>query len=283
MRRLLALATVLVSLVALGGVAGAMTSSSPPDGDHTPAVVALLIQLRDPAGSAVSVCSGTLVSPTVVVTASHCVAFLDEFATARLYVTNDPTLAADANGIAPLASIAHLSPVATLHPNPAYKQAVGTDRYREDVSALVVSDAAALSRPGGIEFPALPTAGLLDQLQATKALASTPFTVMGYGTEQQVTGGGPRTFADTDERRSADLYANSLNPQWVHQAQKVKADTGGACYGDSGGPSFISNAGHSTLVAVTSTGDMPCWATNVASRIDRTSVLAFLAPIIAAS
>jgi hypothetical protein len=282
MRRLLAIATVALSVVALGGVAGAMTSTSTPDGDATPAVVSLLIQLSDPS-AAVSVCSGTLVSPTVVVTASHCVAFLDDFAIERLFVTNDPTLAADANAIIPLASIAHLSPVATLHLNPAYKEAMGTDLYREDVSALVVSDAASLSRPGGIDLPRLPTAGLLDQLQAAKALDSTPFTVMGYGTEQQLVGGGPKTFPESNERRSAVLYANSLNPQWVHQAQKLKADTGGACYGDSGGPSFISNAGHPTLVAVTSTGDMPCWATNVSSRIDRPSVLAFLAPIIAGS
>ena len=281
MRRLIVCSVLVVSVLALGARADAMTSSSTVDGDATPAVGTFLGQVPDPPTDAVPLCSGPLVSPTVVVTASHCVALFDDVAISRILVSNDPAPDPDGDGIVHLASLQHLSSVRSLHLNPGYKEAVGTDRYREDVSAVVVADPAALSRLGGVAYPQLPSPGVLDRLQATKALATTPFTVMGYGTEQKADG-GPPAFPDSGQRRSAVLYAGSLNPQWVHQSQKVKAATGGACYGDSGGPSFLGGPSDRTLVAVTSTGDIPCWSTNVASRVDRASVLAFLAPILAA-
>ena len=53
-------------------------------------------------------------------------------------------------------------------------------------------DPAALARPGGIVYPALPSAGVLDQLQKDKTLRTTPIQVMGYGnaTSYQFPGGG---------------------------------------------------------------------------------------------
>ena len=47
----------------------------------------------------------------------------------------------------------------------------------------------------------------------------------------------------------------------------------GACYGDSGGPTFLGAAESEgdVVVAVTSTGDNPCYSTNVSGRTDTAS------------
>jgi secreted trypsin-like serine protease len=52
----------------------------------------------------------------------------------------------------------------------------------------------------------------------------------------------------------------------------------GACYGDSGGPTFLGAAPNDgdVVLAVTSTGDLPCYSTNVAARTDSPSARAFL-------
>lgn len=57
-------------------------------------------------------------------------------------------------------------------------------------------------------------------------------------------------------------------------------DLGGACYGDSGGPNFIMIGGALVLAATTITGDTPCYATNVAYRVDTANARTFLAPYV---
>ncbi|MFJ7912351.1 hypothetical protein [Kitasatospora sp. NPDC096204] len=55
----------------------------------------------------------------------------------------------------------------------------------------------------------------------------------------------------------------------------------GGVTGDSGGPNFATIDGRSLLVATTITGDGPCYATNVAYRLDTPVARAFLAPFVA--
>lgn len=268
-----------VTVASLAGPAGSMTSRSQPDGDDHPAVVALLVDVGG--GSAFQFCSGTLVTPSVVVSASHCVSAAERFwGAARVLVTNDPVLTDDSTGRTTVADLEHVSRADELVVNPAYRPGVGVDSYREDVSALTVEDPAALDRPGGVTFPALPEAGLLDRFRG-KTLRSTTFTLMGYGTEEQVVGPGGPTFPRTDERRLAEVGANALDGQFLHESQQIHRDEPGACYGDSGGPTFVTLDGEWTIVGVTSTGDIPCWSTNTAARIDRQTVLEFLAPLVA--
>jgi hypothetical protein len=51
---------------------------------------------------------------------------------------------------------------------------------------------------------------------------------------------------------------------------------GGACYGDSGGPNFVTIDGNLVLAGTTITGDNPCYATNVAYRTNTDTVRDFL-------
>lgn len=89
----------------------------------------------------------------------------------------------------------------------------------------------------------------------------------------------PALGCSSHERRFADLTIAALNKQVIHESQNVAQGSAGACYGDSGGPTFATIDSSWTILGVTSTGDIPCWATNTASRIDRASVLSFLAGV----
>src|SRR4051794_27291075 len=106
--------------------------------------------------------------------------------------------------------------------------------------------------------------------------------VLSYGSEAKVIPAnvGP-TFPESGERRSATLPTIALDKQWIHQDQYVGKNPAqaGACYGDSGGPSLITVDRATYVVGVTSTGEGPCFATNVASRVDTPSALHFLGQI----
>ena len=57
---------------------------------------------------------------------------------------------------------------------------------------------------------------------------------------------------------------------------------GGTCFGDSGGPNFLTMNGKQILVASTVTGDAVCRSTNVVQRLDTVSAQGFLAFVNAA-
>jgi hypothetical protein len=265
-----------VALLMTAAPTSAMTDLAEFDGTAHPSVVALLY--RTPDGSkAYQYCTGTLISPTVVLTASHCNDGLLETGW-DLIVTNDPILPpVDATGWFP-ATLKNVAIVKQIVTNPLYERG-----YRDDVSAQVIAPPKGKGW-GTIGFPALPAAGVLDRMQAAGTLKSTATTVLGYGTIQKtvVQGAGP-AFLDSSERRSAVMFTKALDSLWIHQEMSISKDQGGACYGDSGGPSLMDLNGRDTVVGVTSTGDNACYATNVSSRVDTASALAFLSGVLRAN
>lgn len=249
-RSILAVAATACALAPASAVG--ITTTGHPDGGLHPNVGAMLTAL--PGGGYAQVCSVTLVSPTVVVTASHCTS----------YVAADP--AADFVTFDALASPTPDVIPATAVTNPRYRRG-----YRDDVSVMV------LSRPvTGITPAALPPLGYLDRAGLRR---SSRLTVVGYGTSEQVTGGGPPRFPDTSGRWYAVGGFTSLTPEWLKMSQNAARGDAGACYGDSGGPTFLGAAPDDgdVVVAVTSTGDTPCYATNVGTRTDTPSAREFLA------
>lgn len=234
---------------------------------------AFIVQAPD--GRIFPICSGTLIAPTVFLTASHCTVFFEQDLAPdgfTAFVSFDSPI--------PFGNITSTSTklvaVTDVFSNPLFNQAQSDS---QDIAVLLVDPRGTR----GITPAVLPPAGLLDQLSAQNGLKTAIFTAAGYGLQNRVTGGGQPFFQDANPvpRMFAFSSFNSLNGGYLRLSQNPSTGNGGTCFGDSGGPNFLNVNGVRTLVAITITGDSVCRSTNVDYRLDTTSARAFLAPFVA--
>jgi V8-like Glu-specific endopeptidase len=231
------LVTLVASLVAVAP-ASAITNGSP-DGDGHPSVGGLVAATAYSDGTWIY-CSGTLISPTVFLTAAHCaegdrvrVSFSSAYQDGdRVY-----------NG--------------TWHGDPAYNQSQSDPH---DIAVVVLDKAVK-----GITPSKLPQANSLSNLPKTQQ-----FTSVGYGAYEVVRG---QPYYN-DVRGVATGTLNSINPAWLRISQNPSTGSGGTCYGDSGGPNFLGTS--DVIAATTITGDTACRSTNVDYRLDTPSARSFL-------
>jgi hypothetical protein len=246
MRTRIAAVAVLV-FVALGGTASAVVYGEADGNDH-PNVGALLAPQAYSDGTWAS-CSGTLISPTVFLTAAHC-----DWGLSRMAVTFDSEYD----------SATGTEYWGTWHADPRFRGAQG-DPY--DVAVVVLDD------PVGITPASLPAENSLSDLPRDQG-----FTSVGYGAQSVSIDHGPTFhYADIRYQATSDtLFA--INKAWLRISMNPTLGDGGTCYGDSGGPNFL-GAGSTetnTVAALTVTGDFMCRATNVVYRLDTQSARSFL-------
>lgn len=242
---------VLASAVVVSPAAAIVNGTT--DGTAHPAVGMMGTERSD--GTFRLACSGTLLAPRVFLTAAHCVrATTSRDPDGPIYLWFGPE---QQTGLVTTPGV--VTGVGFIHPE--YKP-----DFRNDIAVVILDQAVQLGA-----YPVLPSVGLLDDMKKAGTLASSTYTVVGYGVDAQtvIPGVGPVTYF-TGERQSAIVGFNSLSKLWINQVQLEVQDYQGACNGDSGGPSFLGSGSGETniLVAVTSAGDIPCYATNVASRTD---------------
>jgi secreted trypsin-like serine protease len=228
------------------------------DGNRHPAVGAM-IRLRPSDNTFRLTCSGSLISPTVFLTASHCTSFVESTGQTDIWVTFDSSFDSKSK-------LLH----GTMHTNPLFNQ---SQSDTHDIAVIVLDKAVS-----GIAPVELPSAGMLDRLKADGTLNGTLFTSVGYGSQepQQAPGGVQNAF--DGQRRFAVGEFNALNPTYLRISQNVHTGSGGTCSGDSGGPQFLGAGADetNTAVSITITGDLFCHATNVDYRLDTPSARAFL-------
>jgi hypothetical protein len=201
-------------------------------------------------------CSGTLISPTVFLTAAHCTSYLEARNISQVYVSFDSELTGTYKLIP-----------GTMHTNPKFNPS------KSDPGDMAVIK---FAQPvTGITPAKLPKAGLFDQMSAQNGLKDQTFTVVGYGKLGRQVGSGQPTVPDSNQRMVATSSFRAINPAWLHLSQNSATGDGGACFGDSGGPNFLA-ASSDTIVAMTVMGDAACRASYSAYRLDTESAREFL-------
>jgi V8-like Glu-specific endopeptidase len=242
----LALAAVAAFFAAVAP-ASAITYGSP-DGNRHPEVGALLAPQAFSDGTWEE-CTGTLISPTVFLTAEHC----DE-GLSRVKVTFDSVYEAPGTTYS-----------GTWHGDPNYNH---TESDPQDLAVVV------LDKPVRDITPArLPTADSLSGLPGDQQ-----FTPVGYGAQSVTSGAGGKTFHYADVRYFGTGTLNTLTSAWLKISGNPSHGDSNTCYGDSGGPNFL-GAGRSEtniIAGTTITGDTPCRSTNVDYRLDTPNARAFL-------
>ncbi|MCI0434482.1 MAG: trypsin-like serine protease [Gemmatimonadetes bacterium] len=232
--------------------------------------------VREPGtGRIFPICSGTLIAPTVFLTAAHCtLAFLQEFAPDGwdVFVSfSSPIPFGDLTSAqTPLVAVTNVVS------NPAFNPAQSDPG---DIGVLLLDP----QGTAGIQPATLPAADLLEGLAARAGLKNAHFTAVGYGVQNFVPGGGVPIFQDVNPvpRMFAHSSFRALGPGYLRLSQNPATGDGGTCAGDSGGPNFLMMNGTQILVATTVTGDTVCRATNVVYRIDTASARAFLGLFVA--
>jgi secreted trypsin-like serine protease len=230
--------------------------------------------VKSPAGEISPICSGTMITANVFLTASHCTLFFEQDLAPQgytAYVSLDSSI--------PFGTLTsnttNLLAVSNVVSNPNYSK---RQNDPGDIAVLI------LQRDVSVTPATLPTCRLLDQLSKQNGLKNAMFTNAGYGIQNRVVGGGTPFFQDMNPvpRMFSFSSFNSLNGGYVRLSQNPATGNGGACFGDSGGPNFLTVNGQQLIVSITITGDSVCRSTNVAYRLDIPSAQNFLASVNAA-
>lgn len=237
------------------------------DGEGHPFVGLMVAQ--DENGNPMWRCSGTLLSPTVFLTAGHCT-----YGAAHVEIWFD----ADVDAGRPGNGYPFNGEVGgTPYTHPDYPTA---SFVVHDVGVVVLDDPYA--SPNGV-YGTLPALNQLDSLKTKRGVQNVTFTAVGYGLQESFPDAASWQENNSRVRMVAHPKLNQINvPGFTGSFSMLlsnNASTGGTCFGDSGGPNFL---GDSNVVAgVTSYGiNGNCAGTGGVFRMDRQNVLDFVLPFL---
>lgn len=249
---------VLVLVFSLIGTASAVTDGYE-DGDGHPYVGLMVASIG---GAPQWRCSGTLISPTLFLTAGHCTFGADHV---EIWFDADVTNAA-AHGY-PFTGDVGGTPYS--HPN--YNDSAF---FLFDLGVVVLDEPVMMS-----EYGVLPGLDQLDALKTQRGQQDVTFTAVGYGLQKSFPDAASWKNSALRIRMVAEPHLIQINGGLVGDFSILlsnNANTGGTCFGDSGGPNFIGSSnvvGGVTSFAVNGN----CAGSGGVYRIDRADDLNWLA------
>jgi len=261
------LIAVAVLAIAVSSV-GAITDGEL-DGEDHPHVVLLLMEVG---GEPMYRCSGTLLSPTVLLTAGHCVSNYPDEPYSGMRVFTESVVDGGDN-IYPYAGNNTVEAVSWAA-HPLYE--TEDPFYFHDVGIVILEEPGVV---GLTEYGTLPELDQFDSLMPRRDQQAELFTSVGYGLQQSFPDGASWKTQSDRVRMVAYPWLLQLNaPGMTGDFSMLLSNnhvTGGTCFGDSGGPNFL---GDSNVVAgITSYGmNVKCAGTGGVFRTDRADVLDFI-------
>lgn len=208
-------------------------------------------------GSINALCTGTLISPTVLLTAGHCT---ENPAGTKIYVSFQPD-------VLPLSLAAPMILATSFATHPQYS-------FPYNDIGVVILPAGSTT---GITPAVLPSLGYLDEILARGGKGTTNTINVGYGVASlgraKLTSG-----LDGVRKVQTDTRIQQLRSEFlILQNNAVNAGKGATCYGDSGGPVFLESSA-TLIVGVTSFGtDVGCQVHAGFVRLDTQAARSFLA------
>jgi hypothetical protein len=288
---LAAAATTLAAASAYLAPAEAITNGTPDDGTYS--MVGMMVA-QDETGEPLWRCSGSLISPTVFITAGHCtsdeqggsVAHVELFFETTYGFTSDVFLE-DVSDFEQVGDPSCESDegerydfypctgeyTGTAYTHPAYDPALFP---LHDLGVVILDQPVELE-----QYAELPGA---DELLAWKSGTKQDFTSVGYGLQEAYPGAAGKDLAENIRTVSSPRLVKADSPSLYpdHLLLSNNADTGGTCYGDSGGPNFL--AGTFVIAGVTSYSKKndTCSGVTGSYRLDRPRDLAWIDCVVSA-
>jgi hypothetical protein len=252
---------VILTLLLVFGIVGAVAAITygELDGEGHPYVGLMVAQDED--GTPMWRCSGTLLSPTVFLTAGHCTEA--PAAHVEIWFDSDVQSGRPANGY-PFTGDASGTPFT----HPLYNP---NAFFLADVGVVVLDAPVYLD-----EYAELPQLNQLDALAKRRGKQDVTFTAVGYGLQRI----NPVFVESQLIRMVATPRLIQINvPGFTGDFSLLlsnNASTGGTCFGDSGGPNFIGSSnvvGGVTSFAINGN----CRGTGGVFRMDRAAPLDWVA------
>jgi hypothetical protein len=271
---LLAALVVLAVSLASVGIAFAITNGVP-DGNNHPYVGLLVFD--DAPGHPAWRCSGSLIAPTVVLTAGHCTSGAVK---ARVWFASDVTYNKVPYPLYPYGGPGSGAVEGTPYAAPGFCTGCGKGlpQFAHNDAGIVVLDEPV--DVGG--YATLPATGLVDQLGN-----QTPIDFVGYGVQYQakIPGNelphpppyyrwaGPRIRMYAPSETVSGKFVQS--DEFMRLALNPGGGSGGTCFGDSGGPDLL--GGTNTVLGVNSyVTNVNCSGVGYSFRIDRPAILTWI-------
>ena len=256
----------ILMMTLLSGPAYAISNGQPDTENNWPYVCWVVVW--DGLSPYVYLGSGSLIAPTVVLTAGHVVADMPDYVIEYAWVSFDPYAV-----WSPLSHPEEWNEAESWAEHPDYEMGLAPqlkDWLGHDVGIIILKEPVSMDRYGELpEENFVDTVGMMETVDqvgyGVQMMAHVPGTGAPFWTWIEF---GARYYAPAQRIKTP----NAFSDEFITLTANPAKEKGGTCFGDSGGPNLL--GGTDTILAVTSWGtNYNCAGVSYAARVDTADVL----------